>query len=193
MNEPEKSRPPLTVHAPLQLEPGRGFQFIEFRPGMTGVVESGRVRKDVPAVRKSGDKPPEAGVSRAGEKRGVTTLDAGEQAWFRDTFCNGAQACVQGWDWAVATSDQTLGSGTGFAMVGSEGTVNGRFSMSSWECVCGGPFCIGGTQCYWVEFWDGLVVPGHWVSIGVTGGGHYVRWNLDGAGPNTQVSLAARY
>jgi hypothetical protein len=22
---------------------------------------------------------------------------------------------------------------------------------------------------------------------------HYVRWNLDGAGPNTQVSLAARY
>ena len=37
------------------------------------------------------------------------------------------------------------------------------------------------------------IVPGHWVSIGVTGGGHYVRWNLDGAGPNTQVSLAARY
>ena len=40
--------------------------------------------------------------------------------------------------------------------------------MSSWECVCGGPFCIGGTQCYWVEFWDGLIVPGHWVSIGVS-------------------------
>jgi hypothetical protein len=32
MNEPEKSRPPLTVHAPLQLVPGRGFQFIEFSP-----------------------------------------------------------------------------------------------------------------------------------------------------------------
>jgi hypothetical protein len=193
MNEPEKSRPPLTVHAPLQLVPGRGFQFIEFKPGMTGVVESGRVMKDVPAVRKSGEKPPEAGVSRGGEKKGLTTLDAGEQAWFRDTFCNGARACVQAWDWAYATSDQTLGSGTGIAMVGSEGTVNGRFSMSSWECVCGGPFCIGGTQCYWVEFWDGLIVPGHWVSAGVTGGGHYIRWSLDGAGPNTQVSLAAQY
>jgi hypothetical protein len=193
MNEPEKSRPPLTVHAPLQLVPGRGFQFIEFKPGMTGVVESGRVMKDVPALRKSGEKPPEVGGSRAGEKKGVTPLDSGEQTWFRDTFCNGAQACVQGWDWAYAISDRTLGSGTGIAMVGSEGTVNGRFSMSSWECVCGGPFCIGGTQCYWVEFWDGLVVPGHWVSIGVTGGGHYIKWSLDGAGANTQVSLAAQY
>ena len=131
MNEPEKSRPPLTVHAPLQLEPGRGFQFIEFKPGMTGVVESGRVMKDVPAVRKSGDKPPEAGVSRAGEKRGVTTLDAGEQAWFRDTFCNGAQACVQGWDWAVATSDQTLGSGTGFAMVGFTAAYGTKLACKS--------------------------------------------------------------
>lgn len=43
MNEPEKSRPPLTVHAPLSLERGRGFQFVEFKPGMTGVIESGRV------------------------------------------------------------------------------------------------------------------------------------------------------
>jgi hypothetical protein len=41
------------------------------------------------------------------------------------------------------------------------GTVNGRFSASSWECVCGGPFCIGGTDCYWVEFWNGLILPGH--------------------------------
>ena len=129
------------------------------------------------------------GCSRRREQRGRDVRDAGEQAWFRETFCNGAQACVQGWDWAVATSDQKLGSGTGFAMVGREGTVNGRFATSSWECVCGGPFCIGGTQCYWVEFWHGLIVPGHWVSIDVTGGGHYVRWSLDGAGPNTQVSL----
>jgi hypothetical protein len=194
MNEPEKSRPPLTVHTPLQLEPGRGFQFIEFKPGMTGVIESGRVMMDVPAVRKSGDKPPEVGVARAGENRGgVTVRDAGEQAWFRETFCNGAQACVQGFDWAFATSDRKLGSGTGIAMVGREGTVNGRFAALSWECVCPGPFCIGGTECYWVEFWHGLILPGHWVSVDISGGDHYVRWSLDGAGPNTQVSLAARY
>ena len=50
MNEPEKSRPPLKEHAPLSLERGRGFQFVEFKPGMTGVVESGRVMTDVPAL-----------------------------------------------------------------------------------------------------------------------------------------------
>jgi hypothetical protein len=177
----------------LSLERGRGFQFVEFKPGMTGVIESGRVMTDVPAVRKSGDKPPEAGLARSGENREPVTRDAGEQAWFRETFCNGAQACVQGWDWASATSDRKLGSGTGIAMVGKEGTVNGRFAAYYWECVCGGPFCIGGTTCYWVEFWNGLILPGHWVSIDVSGGDHYVRWSLDGAGPNTQVSLVARY
>jgi hypothetical protein len=83
MNEPEKSRPPLTVHAPLSLERRRGFQFVEFKPGMTGVIESGRVMTDVPAVRKSGDKPPEAGGARAGENHEPVTRDAGEQAWFR--------------------------------------------------------------------------------------------------------------
>ena len=148
MNEPAKSRQPLTVHAPLQLEPGRGFQFIEFKPGMTGVIESGRVMTDVPAVRKSGEKPPEAGYDRAGENREAVTRDAGEQAWFRETFCNGAQHCLQGWDWAFATSTRKLGSGTGIAMVGREGTANGRFTTHYWECVCPGPFCVGGTECF---------------------------------------------
>lgn len=193
MNEPVKSRQPLTVHAPLQLEPGRGFQFIEFKPGMTGIIESGRVMTDVPAVRKSGEKPPEVGYDRAGENREAVTRDAGEQAWFRETFCNGAQHCLQGWDWAFATSTRKLGSGTGIAMVGREGTANGRFTTHYWECVCPGPFCIGGTECFWIEFWHGLILPGHWVSIDVSGGDRYIKWSLDGAGPNTQVSLAARY
>ena len=192
-DEREKSRPPLKVHAPLSLERGRGFQFVEFAPGMTGVVESGRVMMDIPAVRKSGDKPPDAGRAGAGESRGPVAHDAGEQVWFRETFCNGSQSCVQGWDWAFATSDRKLGSGTGIAMVGREGTVNGRFVAYYWDCVCPGPFCIGGTDCFWVEFWHALILPGHWVSIDITGGGHYVRWSLEGAGPNTQVSLAARY
>jgi hypothetical protein len=126
MNEPEKSRPPLKEHAPLQLEPGRGFQFIEFKPGMTGVIESGRVMMDVPAVRKSGDKPPEVGVARAGENRGgVTVRDAGEQAWFRETFCNGAQACVQGFDWAFATSDRKLGKAPGSPWSAEKGLSTG--------------------------------------------------------------------
>ena len=120
MNEPEKSRPPLKVHAPLQLEKGRGFQFVEFQPGMTGIVESGRAMMDVPAVRKSGDKPPEAGCARGGENREVVTRDAGEQAWFQQTFCNGSQACVQAWDWAFAVSSRKLGSGTGLPSIRME-------------------------------------------------------------------------
>ena len=54
-----------------------------------------------------------------------------------------------------------------------------------WECVCPGPFCIGGTECFWIEFWHGLILPGHWVSIDVSGGDRYIKWSLDGAGPNT--------
>jgi hypothetical protein len=183
----------MTVHAPLSLEKGRGFQFVEFKPGMTGIIESGRVMMDVPAVRKHGEKPPEAGCARAGENDQVVTRDAGEQAWFKETFCNGAQHCVQGWDWAFATSIRKLGSGVGIAMVGREGTANGRFAMHYWECVCPGPFCIGGTTCYWIEFWHALILPGHWVSSEVSGADRYIKWSLDGAGPNTQVSLAARY
>lgn len=74
----------------------------------------------------------------------------------------------------------------------AEKGLSRRFAAYYWECVCPGPFCIGGTTCYWIEFWDGLILPGHWVSIDISGGGHYVKWSLDG-GPNTQVSLAARY
>jgi hypothetical protein len=197
MTEPKRSRTPMKVHAPMQLEPGRGFQFIEFAPGVTGTVESGRVGKDLPSLRKSGSPPPEIGYDRAGENPGgkdrPATRDAGEQDWFRQTFCNGAQACVQGWDWAVATSNRKLGNGTGIAFVGSEGTVNATFTVYYWECVCSGPFCIGGTDCFWIESWSGLILPGHWVSLNTSGGDHYLQWNLTGAGPNTQVSLAARY
>lgn len=199
MNESEKSRPPVRVeaplreHAPLSLERGRGFQFIEFRPGMTGVIESGRVMIDLPSVRKSGDAPPDAGYARSGENREPVVRDAGEQVWFKETFCNGAQHCVQGWDWAFAVSSRKLGGGTGIAMVGREGTVNARFTAYYWECVCPGPFCIGGTECFWIEFWHGLILPGHWVSMNVSGGDRYIKWSLEGAGPNTQVSLAARY
>ena len=75
MNEPERSRPPLTVHAPLQLEPGRGFQFIEFKPGMTGVIESGCVMMDVPAVRKDGTNHPKRGLLARERTKGLAILE----------------------------------------------------------------------------------------------------------------------
>lgn len=190
---PRRVQVPMREHAPLSLERGRGFQFVEFGPGMTGVVESGRVMMDVPSTRKSGDAPPDAGYAKTGEGREPAIRDAGEQAWFKETFCNGSQHCVQGWDWAWAVSSRKLGGGTGIAMVGREGTVNARFTAYYWECVCPGPFCIGGTECFWIEFWHGLILPGHWVSMNVSGGDRYIKWSLEGAGPGTQVSLAARY
>ncbi|MFJ4123551.1 hypothetical protein ACIP3U_19780 [[Kitasatospora] papulosa] len=184
---------PTTVHATFSLGEGRGFQFVEFEPGMTGVIQSGRVMADTPIAQEQGGKPPEVGQDRAGEGRQVVTRDAGEQTWFKQTFCNGAQSCVQGWDWALATSKWKLGNGTGICMVGSEGTVNAKFTSYYWKCACTTPFCIGGPTCLWIEFWEGVVLPGHWLSVDVTGGNHYIQWTLNGAGADTQVSLAARY
>jgi hypothetical protein len=119
----------------------------------------------------------------------------GEQTWFRNTFCNGAQNCEQAWDWAVVTSHWSIGNGSGVAMVGSECTTNATYSADYWSCACVTPFCIGGQQCLWGLFWSAIVVPGHWVSMGVNGNGgsHYIQWNLSGAGGGTQVSLAASY
>ena len=67
------------------------------------------------------------------------TRDAGEQDWFRERSAMALRHCLQGWDWAFATSTRKLGNGTEIAMVGREGTVNGRFSAHYWECVCSGP------------------------------------------------------
>lgn len=184
---------PTTIHATMSLGEGRAMQFVEFQPGMNGVVQSGRVMADVPVTPERGGKPRDAGTDLAGRGRQVVTRDASEQAWFKETFCNGAQACPQGWDWATATSAWKLGAGTGIAMVGSEGTVNATFTAYYWHCACTTPFCIGGPTCVWIEFWEGLVLPGHWVSIDVNGNGNYVQWALNGAGSDTQVSLAARY
>ncbi|MET7620340.1 hypothetical protein [Streptomyces sp. NPDC005408] len=184
---------PTKVHSTLSLGEGRGIQFVEFEPGMTGVIESGRAIEDVPVARENGGKPYELGEDRTGEGRQVVTRDAGEQAWFKETFCNGAQNCVQGWDWAIVTSKWKLGSGTGIAMVGREGTANAKFTSYYWKCACTTPFCIGGPTCVWIEFWEGFVLPGHWLSMNVTGGDHYIQWTLNGAGADTQVSLAARY
>jgi hypothetical protein len=135
--------------------------------------------------------PRDAGAGGTGE--GFHVFDDSEQAWFRETFCNGAQFCIQGWDWAVGTTDHSVNNATGISFVGSEGTVNATLFGYYWECACTTPFCIGGPDCFWIQYWQGVVLPGHWVSLNASAHNQYLQWNLTGAGGNTQVSLAATY
>lgn len=189
------------VHAALSLSESHTLQVVEFRPGMTGVVETGRVMVDDPVNMLQGRRPEEAGTARAGgdvqRYTGDADLEADsgddELAWFRRTFCNGAQECAQGHDWAVVTSSWQVGSGTGIFFVGSEGTVQATAQVYFWECSCTTPFCIGGPDCHWFENWKALVEPGYWISANTTGSSKYLQWNLSGAGGGTPVSIAAKY
>jgi hypothetical protein len=140
--------------------------------------------------------PLDAGASGSGDGgagAGIQVRDASEQAWFRETFCNGSQFCAQGWDWAVGSTDHKVNQGTGIAMVGSEGTVNATMTGYYWYCACTTPFCIGGPTCYWIQHWQGIVLPGHWVSLHTTTDNSFLKWDLTGAGGGTQVSLAGQY
>jgi hypothetical protein len=193
---PPHSRSTPTVRSTLALGEYHNIQFVEFMPGASGVIQTGRATVDTPAMIHLGHPPPEAGEARSGEDSESKFADVRttpEQDWFRQTFCNGAQTCLQGWDWAFHVSNRQVGTGAGIAMVGSEGTVNATFLIDYWECFCGSPFCVGGPTCLWINFWSGLVLPGHWLSVDVTAHSRYIRWRLEGAGGGTQVSLAARY
>ncbi|MEU6928369.1 hypothetical protein [Streptomyces sp. NPDC046385] len=188
---------PPRISTTMELDQDHALQILEFPTGMRAIVEGGRAIEQTPATPGKIDAPPEVGVQASGERTGyeeAAPRDAGEQAWFRDTFCTGAQACVQGWDWATCGTDHAVGFATGIAMVGSEGTQNATISVDVWECICVGPFCIGGHECFWVGNWSGVVVPGHWLSVNTNAPDHkYLRWRLEGAGGGTQVSLAAKY
>ncbi|MEV7275594.1 hypothetical protein [Streptomyces sp. NPDC093111] len=187
---------PPRVSTTMDLGDDHAFQILEFPSGAQAIVEGGRSVDQTPASQGKSDAPPEAGIQSGGERTGYdepAVRTTGEQQWFKDTFCNGSQACVQAWDWALCSTGWSVGSGTGIAAVGSEGSRNGNFFVDYWECICVGPFCIGGHECFWVEQWSGLVVPGHWVSVGFNPGGKYMRWRLEGAGGDTQVSVAAKY
>ncbi|MFI8518753.1 hypothetical protein ACIGEZ_13145 [Streptomyces sp. NPDC085481] len=189
---------PARVSTTLDLGNDHAVQLLDFPSGERGVVEGGRAIEHQPAVPSKEEAPPDAGTYSVGEREAgyeesasVRTTD--EQIWFKNTFCNGSQVCVQGWDWAICSTAWAVGSGTGFAMVGAEGTRNATFFLDVWQCICVGPFCLGGTQCFWVEKWRGLVVPGHWVSVALQPDHKYLQWRLEGAGGDTQVSLAAHY
>lgn len=185
------------VHATVQLDDDHAVQVLQLASGMQAVVEGGRAVKQLPSTRAEVKAPPEAGSIRSGEhalSREDLLHDAGEQDWFKNTFCNGAQTCIQGFDFTDHVPDHAVSNATGIAMVGSEGTTNGTLTVSVWECVCAGPFCIGGHHCFWVQNWQGLVLPGHWLSVDThSSDSVYLRWELTGAGADTQVSFAARY
>ncbi|MEV6957503.1 hypothetical protein, partial [Streptomyces sp. NPDC051183] len=187
---------PPRVHTTMDLGDDHAIQILEFPSGMRAVIEGGRAVDHRPSSPGRVQEPPDAGEQSGGERSGdagaaVRTTD--EQVWFRETFCNGAQACVQAWDWAVVTS-HAVRSGTGIGWVGSEGTRNATLAVDAYDCICVGPFCIGGTECFWVENWRGLIVPNHWLSATTTNSDpRSLRWRLEGAGGDTQVSLAAKY
>jgi hypothetical protein len=220
-----------TVLASVKLGAEHELQFVQFKNGINGTIEMGRIDVDTPvvddklrtmsaadlyrhfagaeatlpaslvatevahplskeaaAVSTPDDLPTNAG-------KGPTFYTASEQTWFNNNFCNGAQNCVQGFDWAVETTHWKVnGAATGWGWVGSEGKVNASFTQYWYECACLAPFCIGGQQCYWVSMWNGLIVPGHWVSVGTpSANGNYIQWDLNGAGTNVSVSMAAKY
>lgn len=187
---------PPRVQTTMDLGNHHAIQMLEFPSGMRAIVEGGSAIDQLPATTSRMDVPPE-GEERKGGKPSSdyeeTPRTADEQQWFKNTFCNGAQACVQAWDWALIQS-HAVSVGTGVGWVGSEGTRNATLSVDTWQCICVGPFCVGGHECFWVQNWSGLLLPGHWLSLKTTNSDPLsLRWRLEGAGGDTQVSLAARY
>ncbi|MDB4970731.1 MAG: hypothetical protein JWN44_6420 [Myxococcales bacterium] len=165
-----------------------------------GSVYSSLQAGDVPAaiqeadVRRAGLAATEAAkveVSAPAHGAGEAYYTNGDQQWFRGQFCNGADVCVQGWDWAF-TGSINGNNETFIGMVGSEGTTNGSLWLEYWYSKSPTwPWACGDCGSYWKEFDRVIVVPGHWVSIHV-GGTYGLQGHLDGAGGGTQVSLAAR-
>jgi hypothetical protein len=237
-NEFRRRNPRATVLASLTAGTN-AVLFVEFRPGLTGIVESapvgqshktdalrgrtlgsiysellhlpappalvdaaGRTMEAPPA---KAPKPPHllkargasaAAVSRSAKSEAspvdaghITPFTSSEQAWFNSTFCNGAHICVQGWDWATS-GNIWYGSYEVVTMVGSEGTVNASLVLYNWDS---GWSLFTGSWGYWVEFYNAVNVPGHWISVSVSGataGNTYA--SLSGAGGGTQVSMAVR-
>jgi hypothetical protein len=233
--ELRRRNPGATVLATLTAG-ASAVAFVEFRPGLTGVVESapagqsaktdalrGRALGSIyselsklpvpPAVLRAGSQKMEAPSARAPQPPQVlkvhgmgparpTASEAppahaghvlpatpAEQTWFNAIFCNGAHICVQAWDWATS-GNIWYGSYEVITMVGSEGTTNASLVLYNWDS---GWSLSTGSWGYWVEFYNAINVPGHWISVnvnGATAGNTYA--SLSGAGGGTQVSMAVR-
>jgi hypothetical protein len=132
---------------------------------------------------------PTASFSRQGA--GPAYYNTAEQQWFRGQFCNGAEVCSQGWDWAVTGAVHS--SNENFVgWVGSEGTTNASLWVEYWhtKSATWGIAC-GDCGSWWQEFYRVIVVPNHWATAHVWGASWF-QGHLDGAGGGTQISLAAR-
>jgi hypothetical protein len=237
-NEFRRRNPAATVLTSLTAGTN-ALAFVEFRPGLTGVVESapegqpskidalrGRTLSSIyselsrlptpPALLHAAGRtmaapparapkppqtpmahgmsatqvstPPTSDTARV-RARHITPATPPEQSWFNATFCNGAHICVQGWDWATS-GNIWYGSYEVVTLVGSEGTVNANLQLYNWDS---GWSLFTGSWGYWVEFYNAVNVPGHWISVnvnGATAGNTYA--SLSGAGGGTQVSMAVR-
>ncbi len=237
-NEFRRRNPGATVLASLTAGTS-ALAFVEFRPGLTGVVESaptgqspkidamrGRTPSSIyselsrlpapPALLRAASRTMEAPPARAPKPPQVLTahgagaapgstpatseaspVHAGhpvvhtvqQQSWFNSTFCNGAHICVDAWDWATS-GNIWYGSYEVVTMVGSEGTVNANLLLYYWDS---GWSLFTGSWGFWVEFYNALNVPGHWISVNVSGataGNTYA--SLSGAGGGTTVAMAVR-
>jgi hypothetical protein len=237
-NEFRQRNPGATVLASLTAGTN-ALLFVEFRPGLTGIVESAPVGQSLkidalrggtlssvyselsqlpapPALLHAAGrtmeppharapKPPHvlkargasaAAVSRPAKSE-ASPVHAGhplpdtasQQAWFNNTYCNGAHICVQGWDWANS-GNIWYGSYEVVTLVGSEGTTSASLLLYYWDS---GWSLFTGSWGFWVEFYNALNVPGHVIAVdvsGATAGNTYAY--LSGAGGGTTVSLAVR-
>jgi hypothetical protein len=136
-----------------------------------------------------------APVLSASHGQGSEFYTSSEQTWFRNNYCNGAQACAQGWDWAFSGTIN-YNPETFWAWVGSEGTTNATFWLEYYKpqpTILGIPIACGsGQTCGWIRFYSAFVVPGHLFGVTASGASQW-QAHLEGAGGGTQVSLSAKH
>jgi hypothetical protein len=132
------------------------------------------------------ESPPPAGSPAPVAGAGPKLYNAGEQTWFKNTFCQDTGTvslvkCIQGFSYTHSLW-QLGGSFNPVVMVGSEAAQAGTFTVIYWNN--GNPQ----TQL------NVLVQPGHWTSTAIRFNGSYLWYqgNLDNAGGNTQVSEAVK-
>jgi hypothetical protein len=116
-----------------------------------------------------------------------------EQTWFNQTFCNGADLCAQGAGTVHMQTPHKINHYSVLAMIGAEGTANGRLKTFYWACG-GGLFWP--TLCYWFENGSALIVPGHFIhsTMSQQSSSWFFRWEVGGSsGANTLVSGSADF
>jgi hypothetical protein len=123
---------------------------------------------------------------------GPAFYDDGEQQSFRDNYCNGAQGCAQGWDWATIKTNGKISNAYAITFVGSEGHQNASFDVYALKTRCSGFICTSQTT-WWDPQYHAVVVPGHFVAVNSNNYNNYLFWSLTGAGTDTQVSLATKF